>query len=723
MHAFVDNLAAGIIPDAHSPHRAVRVRFVFKGITLPMIAEDRSTSAARQQPTAQSYPQSTVFARNPALVASYLLVLLVAAWPRVLDLGRFVTEDEGNYWLRRSDQFLRAISRGDWGATAITDHPGVTTMWLGSAGIVLRRTLFEAGIVLDQSFSTLLGLMEFPAALVHIAAILLGYALLRRLLDGWSALLAAILWAVDPFMIGYSRVLHVDALAATFMMLGVLFACVYWYHDGRWWLLVASAVCAALGFLSKSPGIALAPVVAGIAMHAAWRDGGGWARYRRAVVQLAVWGVVALVAAMVVWPALWANLPAALYQLRLGIIGEGAVPHALGAYFFDVVVAPGPAFYPTTIALRTTPITLVALLLLPLVWRQRRSDFVTRRTLAALAWYVLLFTAMLTLSPKKFNRYLVPVFPALDVLAAVALVWSTEWIVARSKRVREGGKRWAYALMVGGVTLGGSLNVLGWHPYALAGYNQLLGGAPMGARVFMAGWGEGLEQVAAWLNEQPNITGVLTVTTMRAGLQAYLKPGAQSMSPADSTLPPQAGYVVVYKQQAQMKAIGPPFDQFYGKVEPLFTVRIHGVEYAWVYEAPPSATPVEATFGEGAAVYGYRLEGPARRGQPLPVTVVWKPHTTIPEGTMLFAHLLAPDGQRVANVDVPVSSASWQPDRYGSLTIPLDIPATVAHGSYRLVVGLYALEGGQRLTLRSPQVLEPAVDGPDALLLATINVE
>ncbi len=417
-------------------------------------------------------------------------------------------------------------------------------------------------------------------------------------------------------------------------------------------MLVMSAVCAALGFLSKSPGIVLAPVVAGIALHAAWRGGGGFKRYRRMVLQLVSWGCVAVAAAVLVWPALWADLPAALYQLRLGIIGEGAVPHALGAYFFDVVVTPGPTFYPVTLALRTTPISLVALLLLPFALRQRREDVLTRRTLAALAWYVLLFVIMLTFSPKKFNRYMVPVFPALDVLAGVGLVWSVRWIGMRWLKWHA-VRRTGYAVLVTLVVVGGTINIASWHPYALVAYNQLLGGAPAGAQVFMAGWGEGLEQVAAWLNEQPNITGVLTVTTMRAGLQSYLKPGAQSMSPADGTLPPHAGYIVIYKQQAQMKAIGPPFDQFYDKIAPLHTVRIHGVDYAWVYEAPPSVTPVDATFGDAMRLYGYALEQEVVVGQPFGVTVAWQPGTTFPADTMLFAHVLDASGQRVANIDIP----------------------------------------------------------------------
>ncbi len=48
--------------------------------------------------------------------------------------------------------------------------------------------------------------------------------------------------------------------------------------------------------------------------------------------------------------------------------------------------------------------------------------------------------------------------------------------------------------------------------------------------MLMVGWGEGLEQVAGWLNEQPDITGVVTATTMKV----------RSISRAVRRLPAQA---------------------------------------------------------------------------------------------------------------------------------------------------------------------------------------
>src|SRR5437868_6089647 len=85
---------------------------------------------------------------------SYLLIATLAAVPRVLDLGLFVTHDEVEFWMRRSEIFLRAIQTGDYAATAVTNHPGVTTMWLGGFGILLQRALHDWGLVSSVAFPT-----------------------------------------------------------------------------------------------------------------------------------------------------------------------------------------------------------------------------------------------------------------------------------------------------------------------------------------------------------------------------------------------------------------------------------------------------------------------------------------------------------------------------------------------------------------------------------------
>ncbi|NJN68082.1 MAG: hypothetical protein HC884_15910 [Chloroflexaceae bacterium] len=113
--------------------------------------------------------------RKRAVFLSYGLVGLVALVLRVADLGQFVTHDEVEFWFGRSEALLRALHSGNFQAMEISTHPGVTTMWLGSAGITLRKFLFEQGILQHETFPTILALYRLPIALAHVAGVLLGY--------------------------------------------------------------------------------------------------------------------------------------------------------------------------------------------------------------------------------------------------------------------------------------------------------------------------------------------------------------------------------------------------------------------------------------------------------------------------------------------------------------------------------------------------------------------
>ena len=423
----------------------------------------------------------------PWALLSYLLVVVVAVVPRLLDLGVFVTFDESSFWIDRSHTFLQALEAGDLQATAISNHPGVTTMWLGSAGILLRRTLFAWGWLSGDSYAANLALMQAPVAITHVLGVVLGYAMLRRMLPAGTALLAALLWAADPFVIAYSRVLHVDGLLATFAMLSVLAACLHWHHGGRTGTLALSGICAGLAILSKSPGLALLPVVGGVALAAAWRERGTRGAWRHQAARLLAWGAICVATVLVLWPVLLVSPLQAYEQIRIGVVVEGAQPHQLGNFFLgrqdDV---PGPLFYPLTILLRLTPWTLLGLVLAPWAWRRTRGA--TRRDLLLLAGYALLFTVAMSIFPKKFNRYLVPAFPALDVLAAVGLVWGAERLAAVGRGGARARRMWRGGLL-SGVALAAVVNVAYWHPYHIAAFNQALGGARVGARTFMVGWG------------------------------------------------------------------------------------------------------------------------------------------------------------------------------------------------------------------------------------------
>ena len=678
----------------------------------------------------------------------YLAVGVSALLPRALDLGGFLTVDEANFWLDRSAAFLDALRRGDWAATAISTHPGVTTMWLGGAGLLLREALVDPGL-LPGDFATSLALMRLPGAIVHAAAVVVGYGMLRRLLPHTAALLAGLLWAADPFVVAYSRLLHVDALAGTFMTLSVL-AALGGVHNGKLTMHTSeqrqsprvlhvawcfSGVFGGLALLSKSPSLVLLPVIGIIALvtpvltaQRTWRSrerlwraafsvpGGaanafGVQRYAVCGVRCACWALAAALTAFALWPALWVDPLGALAWLRTGVEAEGAQPHMLGNFFLGRQDdAPGPLFYPVALALRLTPVSLLGLLLLPLGARRMRPEHL--RALALLALFVLLLVAGLSVFPKKFNRYIVPAFPALDILAAVGLCAAAGWAAGRTRA-------WVTHAAVAAVGALACLNIAAWHPFTIAAFNQALGGAPAGARTFAVGWGEGMEQAAAWLNKQPDITGVSVVSRIPVVQAPYMRRGAYARTPVAGALPEGAGYVVVYISQVQRGLPSPPFDRFYARATPLHTVRIHSVEYAWVYQVPPDvAEPRPAVFGEGIALRGFTWLAPPHRGEPARLALHWQAHAAAPLDYVLFAHVIGPDGQRAGQADLPLATSTWLPGSYPATELPLALPADAPAGMYRVVVGLYSPADGRRLPLATALPLDPALSGADALPLA-----
>lgn len=674
-------------------------------------------------------------------VLSYVLVGLTALLLRVADLGVFVMGDEWGFWMRRAAKFLWFLELGNYADTAISTHPGVTTMWLGSVGIVLRRFLLDWGILQADTFPIRLALMQLPVALTHVAGLLVGYYLLRRMLPAVVAFMAAFLWATDPFVIGFDRLLHVDGLTGTFATLSLLAACYYWNHrQGNRWL-VFSAICGALAVLSKSTGLAVVPVVGLLAVVSRWwplsaevpsdtaSDIPGdrascWHRLRGIVSSLAVWGGVYVATLVVAWPAVWAD-PVGVYELlRVGVEVEGGSPHSKGNFFLGQdSPEPGPRFYPVAVALRTTPWSLAGLLLLP--WAVRRLRTVDRRDLAVLAVFIIIFVIGLTPFPKKLNRYVVPVFAAVDILAAVGLVWGAMQVGGVVQRVRQQSQQFSRIVVgvLAAVAVVALLNAVWWHPYGIAYFNQALGGHKMGANTFLVGMGEGMEQVAAWINEQRDSTQVVTMTTSRFTLQPYLKKGAYASPARNGKIPDNTGYVVIYVRNVWGEAL-PPFDQFFGRKTPVHVVTIHGVDYAWIYQVPREMEhTLQADFGSAIRLHDYSLETAALRETGfISVTTQWEVREPVENDYMMFLHVFNEQGEQVGQTDVPpggpdAPTSTWEENRYLLWYHPVRLPADIPPGRYWMAIGLYDPADFSRLPLDGPVQPGTPDDGPDALFL------
>ncbi len=392
--------------------------------------------------------------------------------------------------------------------------------------------------------------------------------------------------------------------------------------------LLVSGVAMGLAALTKSYGVLVGPVATLFWLVGWWRralphsklEGDMDAQppalssvsLRKAILS---WGrdvvlcaVVAGTVFVLAWPAMWVT-PLGVLRNMLGLSFEYATRpgDATTAFFRGQVVAdPGPWFYLVALWFRATPLALLGgvLAIVGLLWRNRapttpgtpnhgaleerngsgdsepRGGFALdgRSTKVALGLlvYALLFLIVITLSRKKFDRYMLPALLAGDVLAGIGLAHAVRslWSIGRAGRT---GRHVAVAVTSIALVVVQAVVLLApiFPSYYLAYYNPLAGGIRRAVQTIPVGWGEGMEQTAPYLAAQGGAADTHVATWAVAGVAPFFpghvtKPDAQGLVGAD--------YVALYVGDEQVSS--PLAD---GLGEPVFVAHVNGIAYAWVY--------------------------------------------------------------------------------------------------------------------------------------------
>ncbi len=468
--------------------------------------------------------------------------------------------------MMRGYEFARAFKDGRFNDMLQTTHPGVTVLWL--TGIVIYATLFlKHTLFTNDSLPIFIYSTQFAVALLNTALVPVIYLLLQRLFKNRAiSVTAALLIAWNPWLVGYSRVVHIDAVVTGFMLAAAL-SLLIWAQEGyprRW--LVFSAVLAALAVLSKAPAIFLIPYFWLVVLVF------GVQRWRRRLLEFVWWLLIIIVLFVLLWPAmLWVpDKTGNARVLKRDYMVAATTPHDISESFSTNLW-----HYPATLITRTEPavlllcLVLVGLLIRPLPRRfapvlpLRKGEKKIEWLLAA---YVFFFIVMMTIGAKKGDRYILPIAPVMDIVAVLglaALLRGRKFIIAASILV----------LVSAGT-------VIYHHPYALAYSNPFF---PNNLSQEL-GWGEGLEQVGAWLNQQ---AGKSKVASWYPDELGYFTEAAVVHINAHEQ--PAVRYIVLYHNMFGRPVEHPAnnfIDEYYKKWKPVFVAHVAQKEYAWVYEKP-----------------------------------------------------------------------------------------------------------------------------------------
>ncbi|MBK6769747.1 MAG: phospholipid carrier-dependent glycosyltransferase [Ardenticatenales bacterium] len=577
-------------------------------------------------------PRSSIRAQR-TLAALAVAVFALALVPRLWRIDAHLTPDELR-WVCRTVGFHTGLRTGDLALTLQTGHPGVITMWLGGIGLPVApeaawskaclgsdssELLYELApadrqVILDRLYAGRRRIAWFTAFLAGVTV-----WLTARLLGRRTALLAAPLVALDPFWLAHSRFLHLDGVLTGLVSVALLTLLLFLVGDGagdrevvgpgddrrpagRRWLIV-SGVLLGMALAAKSPALFVVGYggVLWLAL-ARWRRTG----LRTMIGEGALWLAVAGVTLVALWPALWAE-PLAVARLYLSELASHGTATLERASFFagEVRDDAGPGFYGIVWWLRTSPWVVGGVGLVGVAGIAGISGIAgeggvrgnagargleRRIVVGALLGFIILFTVFLTAASKEFDRYLLPAFPAADIVAAAGWVgavgWLGQWWAARTSR-RAGqptnvraGARHAVPLAVMFVLATQLALVLPIGPYWVTWYDPLAGGAERAQQLVLVGWGEGLDQAAAFLNGQPGAADLEVAGRYRAAF-GLLFDGRNVQT--DDYAPDTTDYLVVMLNQVQRHQDPELLAKYMGVDPPAFAAEIGGITLAWVY--------------------------------------------------------------------------------------------------------------------------------------------
>ena len=551
-----------------------------------------------------------------------LSLFAVASVPRLLSLNAHWSSDEAR-WLRRSASFMSAVAveDGNLSGTLVSYHPGVMTMWIAG----LRTFFIEPQVDVPN-----LTLARWSIGVAVLIGLAIAFILLNRLFGLWIAVVSFAFLVCSPLLLAQSRRVHTDALAAVFCLLAVLAFLLYCQTPKKQHYLISSGVAFGLACLSKSYSLVLllwVPLCLGLFRN----QGETWRQFLfNSLGALLCFLSCALLTAFVLWPVFW-TLAFFIFGLcLLGIIAFAhrrlqqethqqllpylpsilvlsvvcvcvmrtvwrvldrvgwavTTPHEVEHFFLGQVVNdPGWLFYPLVLCIKSTPLMLpLALGGCLFLWQRRREEDYARqfRIVLGLGAVVVLFTICLSLTSKKFSRYLLPAFPILEVLAAVGLVAFFRWGYSYIND-RFGTEATLPKLSFSVVTLLCLLMiqvipVLRLHPYYGTYYNLCFKLTDI-TKIITFGDASGLDIAAKYLNQKPNAQGMnVQVSPLATEFVRRYFVGQAYRADRKKGLAPD--YEVVYIRDSQIGRV-PQTGTLNGTLECVIT--LNGVDHIWIY--------------------------------------------------------------------------------------------------------------------------------------------
>ena len=345
-------------------------------------------------------------------------------------------------------------------------------------------------------------LARLPIVFLTLGLALTAYHFAREVWRKRAAGLAAFalcLW--DPNVLAHGRYVTTDLGGALFLLLATWLLWRLWQRpawDGRRWLAAGVGLGLALG--SKLTSLAFGPVWLALACLPPVRQGWGWRKIGRNLLQLVSAGLVGLLVVWLIFGLQWGPFQFENAQLARLNAYAGPMPTFWAGLERILLLSSGgrPSFllgrfstqgfwlyFPVTFLVKT-PLPTLALIIVAAVTLLKNA--VTRRQAAFFLTAAAVYFGLSMQSALNLGyRHLLPILPLLFCL--ISGLWTRRW--GRLRQIAHSALP-ATAL----------LSALLIHPHYLSYFNALAGGPRNGYNVLIDSnidWGQDLLRLQTWM--------------------------------------------------------------------------------------------------------------------------------------------------------------------------------------------------------------------------------
>lgn len=357
----------------------------------------------------------------PILLMFLFAVLFFST--RLPRLANDVINPDGVLWHNRSEQFIVGIKHRQFEKTFQHYQPGVTLMWIVGISTELFKQITNITVYNSETYVRFDFVAKLTLIMIQLILSILIIFYLSKITGILKAILIVAIFTLEPFLIGNSRILHMDVLSTL-----LVFMCLILVYDNinqpTFLKSLFIGLLISLSFLTKSLFIGVLFYVIFYLLFNAFV----FKNDKKEIIKSLIYILLSfLFFTLLLFPALWKNPWYYLFEMtfREGQIA-GMVEGHKQIVFGKQVMNGGVAFYFLVLLIKMSPFTLVGLFIFMFykfkffeVNSKIREYFKNKKIDFGLfiSMFYLGYIVFMVIASKKIDRYIVFTYPVFAYLA------------------------------------------------------------------------------------------------------------------------------------------------------------------------------------------------------------------------------------------------------------------------------------------------------------------